>query len=340
MKKALIHLIITIASGMLLLVLLVALMDPFYHFHKPIGGAYLYNEVYQTPGMAAHFEYDTVMLGSSMTENFQTDWFGQYKENAVKLCYSGARSADLAALLKVCFESGNDIKHIYIDINDYQLTQDADSRYGEPPEYLYDNNIFNDVEYIFNKDVIIASLERLFGLKDEKDNRDDAFTWDDPALFGRDRVLEDMGTDSEEKAWESSNDDISAYEQNTLQNMENLLVYVRAHREVKFTFFYPPYSAAYWWDNEQNGLTEAKLDMYKRSIEMLLEYDNVEVYFFMDDYEHIGNLDNYRDMCHYSMEINEYMLKAMNNGELRITRENLKERFEKLREYVKEYELK
>ena len=56
---------------------LVVYVDPFFHYHKPLEGfPYLVdNQLSQNPGMAQNMEYDSVILGSSMTVNFQTTWF-------------------------------------------------------------------------------------------------------------------------------------------------------------------------------------------------------------------------------------------------------------------------
>ena len=56
---------------------LVAFVDPFYHYHDATKGfeANMDNAIYQTPGAADHFTYDSVIVGSSMTENFHESWF-------------------------------------------------------------------------------------------------------------------------------------------------------------------------------------------------------------------------------------------------------------------------
>ena len=67
---------------------LVVYVDPFFHYHKPLPGfPYLVdNQLSQNPGMAAHMDYDSVILGSSMTVNFQTKWFGELMDlNTIKL---------------------------------------------------------------------------------------------------------------------------------------------------------------------------------------------------------------------------------------------------------------
>lgn len=339
MKKALINLIITISLGLILVAVLVIVEDPFFHYHAPgKSGAYLYNEMYQTPGMARHFSYDTIMLGTSMTENFQTDWFEQYGEHAVKLSYSGARVADIIRLMEQAYASGNNISHIYMDINDYQLSESRGAVFGTPPGYLYDDNILTDVQYIYNKDVVIAALDRLMSTTCPNDNTNDSFTWVDENLFGRDRVLEDISADREMQEWVNNSEDIKKYLECASENLNDLCEYIDNHSQTTFTIFYPPYSAVYWWDLREKNQLDGKIDMYVKSVYRLAACENVEIYFFMDDYELISNLDEYRDMCHYKMEVNKYMLDCMHQGTWRVDEENMEIRMEALKNYMLTYE--
>ena len=76
-RKAVAGLLGIFTLGCILAMTLVIIVDPFFHYHKPLKGfPYLIdNQLSQNPGMAEHMEYDSVILGSSMTVNFQTDWF-------------------------------------------------------------------------------------------------------------------------------------------------------------------------------------------------------------------------------------------------------------------------
>ena len=54
-------------------------------------------------------------------------------------------------------------------------------------------------------------------------------------------------------------------------------------------------------------------------IEVLLAYDNVQVYDFQARADWICDLDNYIDTRHYSGAINDAMAEAMAAGENRVT---------------------
>lgn len=340
MKKSILSLIITISLLMAILSTMVIVVDPFYHFHAPSDkdNIYIYNEMYQSPGMARNFEYDSIMLGTSMTENFRPSMFKDYGENALVVSYAGGRSKDIAKLVDQAFKSSNKISKMYIDINDYQLCSDPDSVFSDLPDYLYDSNPLNDVQYIFNIDVISECINRL--TTSSENNVDTAFTWDDPDLFGKDKVMQDYYSSHSNQAWVNTEGyDKALVTDTAIKNIYNFDPYITSHPDTEFIFFLPPYSAAYWYDLlEQNKLDE-KLDMYKAAIEELLKYKNVKVFFFMDDYVVIDNLDSYRDLCHYHPSINEMMTKAMHKDSFRITIDDLSDRFEKLRAFVTNYVL-
>lgn len=353
MKKALIILFTTIILGMLILTSLVVIIDPFFHYHKVIKNHYprFYNEIYQDPGMALNFDYDSVIIGSSMTENFHVSSLHEYGVNPVKLSYSGGSTKDISTLLNLAFSSGNDIQYVYIDLNDYQLCADKDYVFTDIPSYLYDKNVLTDVQYIFNKDVIHECLMELrddlsytFFKKDLESSVEEiidrAFTWEDEDLFGIEKVLEDLDSTHIDQAWIADNSIASIEALNNVPlNMENIISIVRKHPDTRFFIYYPPYSAAYWYDIHRQGVIDAKIDMLRISMESLLDLDNVDIYMFMDDYEDIVMLDSYRDICHFNPYMNEYMLKCMQTGDFKIDKDNYIHRLSELKKFANEYKI-
>ncbi|MDE6128573.1 MAG: hypothetical protein K2G16_05200, partial [Lachnospiraceae bacterium] len=59
--------------------MLVIAADPFFQYHKPLKGLYylIDNKLSQNPGLARHFEYDSIITGSSMTVTFDTAIFAE-----------------------------------------------------------------------------------------------------------------------------------------------------------------------------------------------------------------------------------------------------------------------
>ena len=54
------------------------------------------------------------------------------------------------------FDNKSDIKYIFRCLDYNKIFDDkSDYNYDNVPTYLYDNNIWNDVQYLFNKDIFI-----------------------------------------------------------------------------------------------------------------------------------------------------------------------------------------
>ena len=70
-----------------------AVIDPYFHYHKPLE-RYQYvieNQRYQNNGIVKHFDYDAVITGTSMSENFKTSEMNEiFGVNAVKVPFSGS----------------------------------------------------------------------------------------------------------------------------------------------------------------------------------------------------------------------------------------------------------
>ena len=331
-------------AGVMLIGVFVYLVDPFYHYHKPLFGMepYLYNTVYQTPGVARNLEYDSVILGSSMTENFRTGWFDdELGWKTAKLSYSGARTDDLAAIMGQVFAENREVKNVFRDLNDYQLAEDYTTAFAKRPEYLYDNNIFNDVQYLLNKDVILASCGRVIaGIQGVPGNMDSAYCWEEPELFGVDKVRIEYDSVSAQNAAAdlSTQEDIEKSIDNCIKNMDNIRPFIEAHPETKFYFFYPPYSMAYWQTLQESGRLEKMIRLYATSMEELMQYENVSVYYFQDETDFITDLDNYRDLCHYTPEMNRYIFECVKEDSHRIDESNYQEKLDAMYQLADGYD--
>ena len=93
-KVWLISWLIIVLSGIGVLSYLVYRVDPFFHYHKPEVENYYYpldNQRSQNDGIARHFDYNAIITGTSMIENFRTsDMDARFDCNTIKLPFSGA----------------------------------------------------------------------------------------------------------------------------------------------------------------------------------------------------------------------------------------------------------
>ncbi len=345
MKKFCIQFFVTVFVLLAGIVIFNWAVDPFFHYREPKEPlvAYMHMPVYQTAGAAEHFTYDCAIVGTSMTENFRVSWFEEMGLDAVKLSYSGARSSDIKAILEKVFDSNNEVKLIVIDVNDYQLTTDPMVPYTERPVHLYNDNWVDDSEYLINNDVFWISAGRV--LEAATDNQpilDDAYTWEDPALFSEERVKESCREYVNSLKEQIEAGTIKPYDGTRetewcMGNLQNILPVIEAHPETEFVFFYPPYCIIYWEQLILSRRLDTILDIYRTSAETLLAYDNVRVFYFQNEEEIITNLDLYRDVGHHNHEINRYIFECIKTGEKELTIDNLEETFVNMYRIASEY---
>ena len=127
---------------------LVAYIDPFFHYHKPHTDMFYYqlgNERSINDGIAKHFDYDAIVTGTSMAQNFKTSDIDRiFKVSSVKLPFSGGSYNEINDCLKVALKSnGQKVKIIVRGLDMSMFFQNKDTMrfdLGTYPTYLYDNN--------------------------------------------------------------------------------------------------------------------------------------------------------------------------------------------------------
>ena len=311
----------------------VVIFDPFYQYHKPLPGlkAVLTDKEYQCIGTLRTFDYDALIVGSSVCENYNNYWFDEgFGCRTIKAIRSYGATADLCYLLDNAYAS-NDLKYVFYNIDPSSLSASTEPTYESTgcPMYLYDRNLLNDYPYVLNKDVLMEKLPYMLAYSFIGDyNEGDSYNWAQWKSFNRDMAtgLYIRLSDVKDMQPETINSEELA------GNIALLTAQVEAHPETTFKFFFSPYSML-WWDNAyRSGERDAVIYNEKQAIGTLLQYDNVEVYFYQDDEAIITNLDNYMDIIHFSKDINYYVYNKLAKGEEQLTKENYEERLAHMRD--------
>lgn len=317
---------------MLLAIGIVVLFDPFYQYHKPLPGckAVLSEKEYQCIGTLRHFDYDAVLVGSSVCENYSNNWFDDaYQCKTIKAIRSYGATADLCYLLDIANENQN-LKYVFYNIDPTSLSAEPTLTFESAgcPMYLYDKNPFNDYPYWFNKDVIFKRIPYMLAYSFIGNyNEGDSYNWAQWKTFSKDSTL--MFYNRPEEIQPMLAEDGKAEEYNA--NIALLVKQVEEHPDTEFHFFFPPYSIL-WWDYAyRNGELDYTLYNEKQAIATLLSYPNVKMYYFQDEEEIISNLDLYMDYIHFSKDINYYMFDQMAKDENRITLDNYEDKIEGMR---------
>lgn len=328
-------------GGLLMILIAMVIVDPYFHYHGMVPGiSYrLYSERYINRGIARHFEYDAVITGSSMNQNFKTSLMDElFGTNSIKIPFSGGGFREMTDTLRAAFESDNEIKYVLWGLDYNGLGREHYWKgYEEYPEYLYDDNLLNDVQYIWNKSIlfeglIINLLQTVQGV--ETTSFDDYSSWTGAT-----------GWEGISATYQRSLEilPMKEIEENTLnQTVENMMLNIvnlaKENPNTQFLLFYAPYSALHWEALYRDGELEKQLWIEAAATKTLLECDNIQLYSFADVTEVTGNINLYRDTEHYIAEINDEIMRWIAEGKGRVTRENYQELIQWEYDYYMNYD--
>lgn len=294
--------------------LLTAFIDPLQFYHKATwyNARFSTEERYQNPGLAKNFDYDTIIIGTSMTQNFVPSEVGELLGGtAMKLSMEGSISEEHHLVANLALGTGK-VKKVLWGLDYFSLkSKSADSTY-EIPEYMYDNKWWNDYPYWFN----YTAYEQFFKsvvlqLKGTpKQNLDYLSNWNWMVTFGKERVAKAYEKANAEEGFfglvEETPDVLKA-------NFErNILSLIKEHPDVEFYFYYPPYSVLRQvaWYNTNPTRFQYQIEMRKWMYEQFAQYPNVKLYDFQTaDWTY--DLDLYKDLSHHHMDVNKWIAEAI-----------------------------
>lgn len=338
---------LTLALTLLLLVLFAlptARIDPLFHYHAPLD-RYQYpitNERYQNDGIVRHFSYDGIITGTSMTENFRTSQADAlFGAHFVKVPFAGGRHKEVNDNLRRAYEAGQQVRYVIRGLDPELLIADKDA-YKEDyayPSYLYNNNPFDDVQYLLNKTILFdytLKVPEYTAQGQQTTSFDDYANWSSRYTYGAATVLEPYAFTATPPAPVPLTDaDRTLIRENLQQNVLDL---AQAHPETTFYLFFSPFSIVYWGMLHDAGGVEAMVDAEETAIEMLLQLPNIQLYSFNNNFDLICDLDNYKDYEHYGEWVNSWILEQMAAGQYRLTRDNYQAYLEQIRAFYTSYD--
>lgn len=296
-------------------------VDPFQQYRKPTWYEPRFYRTLQRhidPGMAKHYDYDTVITGSSMMENYSNAEAGQILGGtAINLAMGAATAYELRHLLDTILAAGK-ARHVVFDLNFNAFAGSPTAQVvPEPlPLYLYDDARWNDGRYLLQAQTLLRSAEILFGAGARHARpADHPWAWSDEYAFSKQSVLRGLDLGNINRDFRQG--------PRMLEGMRasfeaNLLPLFRAHPEVRFSLVYPPYSALVWKDFAQREQVEVSLAFKRYVFDAVKSLPNVALYDFQSRRDWVTNLDNYKDIYHFSPAISRAMLESIAAGTDRV----------------------
>lgn len=308
------------------------IIDPFQQYRQArFYHPYFSNQRYMNPGMSKSAQYDSILVGTSTSENFlPSDAKKILGFNLLKLPYNGGTAYEEGKIIETAIRTGK-VQNVLLGLDFFSLAGDPYRvRYVGLPEYLYDDNLFNDYQYLLNIQIFIKEVflkivpSNFLGFNRERLNRDNPYFWWQENMASKKKVLnfwENRKTLKQDFNAGSKNGDLT-FEKFKTSFEINILPHIENNRNVDFYIFFPPYSVLYWVDSFDSGWFEEAQRFKEYLSEMTTRYQNMHLFDFQVDQEIVCDLDNYKDLMHYSAQVNRKILEHIKEREFLYSKQN------------------
>lgn len=315
-----------LASSVLIVVMVLCgvmyLIDPFFQY-RVRDNIYLLNPLYAGAGLIKNADYDTLIIGSSMTQNFNMDTFRrELSVEPLHVGIGGLNTRETIELLKLGERAGK-AENCYVCIDLPNFVQMDESKLLD---YLIEDTLLSKLEYALSfeawfyyipMDACYAFM-RVAGRSVPQGNMsiDRMGEWGSGFSFGRDVVLSNYRA----KRYDVSSVELENLYENMTANVDALLAEIQNLGGMRYTFFFPPYSALYWCDAQEKGYYDTYMRVKAYFVERATAM-GCRVYDFQSE-EFILDLAHYRDMTHYDPGINDWMVHEFASEECVVTPQN------------------
>ncbi len=284
---------------------LVYAVDPHYRYRLPFFYDTVYYELYATaPRFLRDLEYDTFLLGSSMTRNFFLDDTEKaLGGKVIKLAASGATNYDLKKFFDIAAEAkGDSLKRVFFSMDIYSLNKNEKDAHWKEFDYLYRDDLKEEYKYFFSRQTYSSMfylIKRKIRPKKKRQYQADPnrmFTTEyDGMKFGLMEVMADAIHNER-----LHHTQIPAHPKNFEASLkECLLPMIAEHPQIQFTVYLPPYHIYTYCQSEQFKEAEGLIRQRTRVMKELLKYPNVKLYDFQSDRKYVCNFDFYSDVQHF-----------------------------------------
>lgn len=341
-KQWLKYLIFSIICFICVICLFNYIIDPFQHYRQATIYTFNYsgNQRYLNSGLAKNYNFNSIVIGTSMTENFTLDKTKIIMNNPIKLSIAGGQAYQFKQILNIAF-SKHQIQTVLFGLDVYSfLNAKEDS--NELIDCLYDDSLFNDYKYLLNLDTLKRAFKILFSKDNRKSkkeyNYNHMFEWqnNNQKNFTLERVIDNYNNRDKQFSHHKNSWNLIQLENNFDNNLYKLII---ENKNTKFIFFFPPYSILTYKDWEEKDSLDTILKFKEYIYNKLITLENVSLYDFQIAKEITHNLNNYKDITHYSQNISFWIIDQIYDGNFLLNSKNQNKSIVQFREQVNQYKI-
>ena len=339
--------------------------DPLKIFHKPWNyKEYLQSNMReQALGILKYWDYDSLILGTSILENTSSEEASDTLGGKfINISMAGSDYFERSIILDYALKNKK-IKKVLYSLDNLDKTSMGDPNYHfKNWDYLYDDNIGNDIKIYLNS----KYLKCLFSFENKKQCMGGKRDFDRPkawfkvkkhiaTLGGFDKWIENKEEKNMKHAFHIISDSLKRIESGkSIPNQTNIifglgkmktylnkyvLPYSKTYPDTEFILIVPPYSRLAFAIGAQTNMNA--FSIYLRSIKYLVRVSNnnpnIKIYAWGNNM-FLNKIENYRDLTHFSSEINSWMLKSIQKNEGLLTIKNVDAYLEEFMKTALEYD--
>lgn len=327
--------LLTLLIPMILIIVGMIVIDPYFCYHKPLDVIpyTIEEDTYANAGVLRNFEYDSVVVGSSLAQLIEPSIIDERLDaKTVKATLRGASTKNGTFLMEYALNNNQEINNIFYSLDFNALLGDKDDLNRELPEYLYDNNYFNDLPYILNKNIWIDGVYTLFDNNRTTPlitNFDEAYGFDRYVQFSRASVISNMpegffsdNMDASFTEYSCADDYIDAISKiepqpTVIENINgNIVPLLDKNPNVQFYIYMAPMPVLAWYstiaEQGEAGINQVCANLYYVFSE-LSKYDNCHLgFFYCEDVTY----DMYRfcDLIHWDRNVGRSIINFLVDG--------------------------
>jgi hypothetical protein len=324
-------------------------VDPMQVFRKasylPIFST---NERYQIPGLIRNYDYDTVIVGTSMAQNFYTDYVNRkLGAHVLKIAISGSSAHEQFLVLSLALRTGK-VRRVIWGIDQWVFRGSPErvrDDLGAFPYYLYATNALGYFWYLFNgsnflESVLIITEPARFMTSHSPEVPNDWNTFDRYYRYSHVNAIRDYFN---LKNSEGLDDPVTllAYDLDVMRRSfeKNTAALIRCYPDVVFDVYFPPYSIlnGKFYAVHFPFLFDRLIDFQNIVMKELVGLPNVRLFDFSDVSWVTHDLDLYKDMGHFKASINEFIVDSIASDQHRVNPHDPEASTRRLRQQVESY---
>lgn len=314
-------------AGILMIAFMNYICDPLQYYRFSANKSLNGNDRWQVAGFIRSFDFNQVVIGTSMTQNFSLEALKNiFHTKPIRLSVAGLSIQEQSIILRSAIKTGK-VKSVIWGIDRNYLNYEHGKFDTTFPLEIYRQGLQGHLQYLLNVSTLSSTVKYLsrLAIMDQHDKSDLEYynAWHRDAHFSREIVLK-LFNESLPKIDLNQLKVHLKLDQNAFKNamareiknfQQDILDIIQQHPDIHFYIFYPPYSLAYYklqfYANSERFDYDAQLRQY-----MLMELcrlPNVSFHDFEVNTDIVANLDNYKDLTHYSKVISDLIIKSIGN---------------------------